>query len=151
MMSVFYGGDPEFSRVAQDLVPVRNDSIHHNVNTIQYYWSLSSANTSATPIISMKVRRRFRLAIPMIPSLHADSMMRFLPYSASRLFCRVFFWKKRIFISGNCMQAFPPVWNFIQKNHFLPSRQKAGTRLRIFRKTKSAANMPTMNPFTALP
>lgn len=42
MMSAFYSGDETFSRYAQDPMPVRNDTINHDVSSIDYYWSLSS-------------------------------------------------------------------------------------------------------------
>lgn len=47
MMSLFYRDDSDFSRFAQELTPLRNSSLNHNVNTIEYYWSLSNGRITS--------------------------------------------------------------------------------------------------------
>ena len=42
MMSAFYQNQEEFSRYAHEPMPVRNDTLNHDVHSIDYYWSLSN-------------------------------------------------------------------------------------------------------------
>ncbi len=42
MANLFLEQDGEFSRYAQDIVPVRNDTLNHKAHSIHYYWSLSN-------------------------------------------------------------------------------------------------------------
>lgn len=42
MMSVFYQNSSDFFRFAQALTPLRNSSLNYDINTIEYYWSLSN-------------------------------------------------------------------------------------------------------------
>ncbi len=103
MMSVFYGGNPEFSRFAQDLVPVRNDSIHHNVNTIQYYWSLSNGQITrffdelALPVQERTFKyddldSRFSLyALASVKYFVQENLLSYVPYPFSEPSIREYF------------------------------------------------------------
>lgn len=44
MVSLFLEDSSEFSRYAQDLVPVRNDTLSQKAHSIHYYWSLSNGS-----------------------------------------------------------------------------------------------------------
>lgn len=46
MASLFLEDPSDFSRYAQDMVPVRNDTLNQRANSIHYYWSLSNGAIS---------------------------------------------------------------------------------------------------------